>query len=175
MVGEKPIAYAELIWAAKNGSRDALEELFRIHYPALRHLARRLEWEGTAADDLVQDTMVSAIRSFPEYRLECQFGWWLQGILYRRHVDRLRARKALTQPVTATINRPGPSPNPDLALRVRQALACLPASIRETAEQKYLLELTEAEIAETLDIPIGTVKSRLYRARQLLREMLSEK
>jgi RNA polymerase sigma-70 factor (ECF subfamily) len=165
------IEHAELIWKAKNGDRAALESLFRLHYPALSRMAYKLAWNKAQAEDLVQETMTAAIRSFPEYRMECQFWWWLKRILHHRWVDSLRGRSF----------EPLPEDSEDLrndleagarAGQIRKEIQALAEPIRRTAELRFLMECDVNEIAILLKIPEGTVKSRLHAAREILRKRL---
>lgn len=165
------IEHAELIWKAKNGDRAALESLFRLHYPALSRMAYKLAWNKAQAEDLVQETIVSAIQSFPEYRIECQFIWWLKRILHRRWVDSLRKRAFEQLPEDAEC--PGSNPGDQAqAMKIRREIQVLPEPIRRTAELRFLMECDVNEIARQLKIPEGTVKSRLHNAREILKKRL---
>ena len=168
-----PIEHAGLIWAAKNGDRNALENLFRAHYDILYRMAHKLAWDRTLAQDLVQETMVSAIKSFPEYRMECQFIWWLKRILYRRFTDHLRRRRNEVAVDCADENPRDNSAERMQAIRVRQAFSQLASDLRKTAELRFLLEYDLGEIADELGIPEGTVKSRLNTIRQIVRAHMS--
>ncbi|MDI6739856.1 MAG: sigma-70 family RNA polymerase sigma factor [Candidatus Edwardsbacteria bacterium] len=164
-----PIEHAGLIWAAKNGDRAALENLFRAYYDVLCRMAFRLAWDRTLAQDLAQETMVSAIRGFPEYRMECQFLWWLKRILYRRYADHLRKRRNEVAVDYADENPQDMSAERTQDIQIRQVFAKLPKDLRKTAELRFLLEYDLSEIAAELKIPEGTVKSRLHTIRQIVK------
>jgi RNA polymerase sigma-70 factor, ECF subfamily len=163
-----PIEHAGLIWAAKNGDREALQSLFRAHYDRLFRAASKLAWDRALAQDLVQETMVSAIKAFPGYRMECQFSWWLKRILYRRYTDHLRKRRNEVAVEFADENPRDNSAERMHAIRVRQALSQLAPDLRKTAELRFLLEYDISEIANELGIPEGTVKSRLAGIRETI-------
>lgn len=168
------IEHAELIWKAKNGDRDSLESLFRIHYPALSRMAYKLAWNKTQAEDLVQEALVSAIQSFPEYRMECQFLWWLKRILHRRYVDSLRKRAF--EPLAEDEEDPRNELEAQVeAGKIRREIQALPEPLRKTAELRFLMECEIGEIAKLLKIPEGTVKSRLHNARESLKIRLGKR
>lgn len=168
-----PIEHAGLIWAAKNGDRQALENLFRAYYDILCRMAYRLAWDRALAQDLVQETMVSAIKSFPDYRMECQFIWWLKRILYRRYADHLRQRRNEVSVDLADENPRDAGVERTQAIQIWQAFAKLPEGLRKTAELRFLLEYDLHEIGSELKIPEGTVKSRLNTIRQIVKAQLS--
>ena len=168
------IEHAELIWKAKNGDRAALESLFRLHYPRLSGMAYKLAWNKAQAEDLVQETLVSAIQSFPEYRMECQFIWWLKRILHRRYADSLRKRafEPLAEDEEDPVNKLEAQAE---AGKIRREIKALPEPLRKTAELRFLMECEISEIAKLLKIPEGTVKSRLHNARETLKIRLGKK
>ena len=168
------IEHAELIWKAKNGDRAALESLFRLHYPALSRMAYKLAWNKAQAEDLVQETLVSAIQSFPEYRMEGQFLWWLKRILHRRYVDSLRKRAF--EPLAEDEEDPRNELEAQAeAGKIRREIQALREPLRKTAELRFLMECVISEIAKLLKIPEGTVKSRLHNARETLKIRLGKK
>ena len=131
------IEHAELIWKAKNGDRAALESLFRLHYPALSRMAYKLAWNKAQAEDLVQETLVSAIQSFPEYRMEGQFLWWLKRILHRRYVDSLRKRAF--EPLAEDEEDPRNELEAQAeAGKIRREIQALREPLRKTAELRFL-------------------------------------
>ena len=142
--------------------------------PRLRRYARALVGERASADDLVQDTLERAWAKLHLYRRGTDLRAWLFTVMHNVHVNRVRA----TRPVD-----PLEDEMPELAQRGTQAdallvrdldraIARLPADQRAVLLLVTLEEMSYEEVARTLGIPIGTVMSRLSRAREKLRAMM---
>lgn len=161
------------------GERAAFADLIdRWHEPLWRYL-RRLADSNQTADDLVQDTWVRVLRGIAGLRDATRLRPWLFGIARRNAMDRLRAQ--YTRPTdgdAALENLAAPevdaSLEADLAA-LESGLETLPARERETLALFYLRELSIDQIATLLEVPPGTIKSRLFRARHLLRDQLATK
>jgi RNA polymerase sigma-70 factor (ECF subfamily) len=157
------------------GERDAFEILIaRWHEPLWRYLAR-LAGNDDAARDLAQDTWLRVFRGIAKLREPGKLRPWLFGIARRVAMDRLRAQYA--QAPRAGVDLEAIAAEvPDVNLEeefatLESGLATLPIIERETLTLFYLRELSLEEIAGLLDVPVGTVKSRLFRARQMLRRV----
>ena len=155
---------------AQEGSVSDLEALFRMHWPSAYRAAYLVAHDAAAAEDIAQESFLAAIRSLDRFDRRRPFGPWLHRIVVNRAIDWTRARKLrgeveLSESVTAV---PGPS-EPDETL---SALARLSPEQRAVIVLRYVLELTPGEIAETLDLPRGTVNSRLRRGLDALGEEL---
>ncbi len=142
--------------------------------PRLRRYARALVGERATADDLVQDTLERAWAKLHLYRRGSDLRAWLFTVMHNVHVNRVRA----TRPVD-----PLEDEMPELAQRGTQAdallvrdldraIARLPADQRAVLLLVTLEEMSYEEVARTLGIPIGTVMSRLSRAREKLRALM---
>jgi RNA polymerase sigma factor (sigma-70 family) len=143
--------------------------------PRLRRYARALLGERAAADDLVQDTLERGWRKLSSWRPGSDMRAWLFGIMHNLHVDQLR--RAVPPSVELDEDTPAFVPQADpLELRdMEAALKTLPAEQRAVLLLIALEQLTYEEAAATLGIPLGTVMSRLSRARERLRlEMLGQ-
>jgi len=172
-----------LVEAAAGGSREAFDELVRRHQAAILTLARVLTGGRGDPDDLAQDVFVRAWRNLGSFRGESTFRTWLhrvainvirtsqsrQGRLMRLFVSRDRDEEPPEQPA-------GDEPV-DTALARRQvisrALAVLPEDLRIAVTLRDLQGMDYKEIAAALDVPIGTVESRIFRARQKLKPLLA--
>ncbi len=142
--------------------------------PRLRRYARALVGDRAAADDLVQDTLERAWRKLHLYRPGSDLRAWLFTVMHNVHVNQIRAVRA-TDPIDEEMPELAPRAAQHDALLVRdleRALARLPAEQREVLLLVALEDLSYEETARTLGIPIGTVMSRLSRAREKLRVML---
>lgn len=155
---------------------DALIE--RWHGPLWKYL-RRLTGEDDAAAEAVQEVWLRILRGIARLRDGSRLRPWIFGIARRVAMDRLREKYA-EPPLLSTDDvevegAADPSElHEELAL-LHEELSLLPAAERDVLSFFYLQELSLAEIAEVLGIPAGTVKSRLFRARHLLRNQLINK
>jgi len=160
------------------GEREALEALVaRWHIP-LWKCARRLTGGEEAADDAVQDAWLRILRGLPRLREPARLRPWIFGIARRVLMDRLRAQYAALPLADVDVadlaepDEPGATTE-DLDL-LHGELASIPVLEREVLVLFYLDELSLAELADVLAIPIGTAKSRLFRARRSLRQRLDQ-
>ncbi|HTH45600.1 MAG TPA: sigma-70 family RNA polymerase sigma factor [Oxalicibacterium sp.] len=140
--------------------------------PRLRRYARALVGDHASADDLVQDTLERGWRKLSSWRRGSDMRAWLFDIMHNLHVDQLRRRRVPTDALDEDAPAPAMNMHPGDALLVRDlesALRMLPAEQREVLLLVALEEMTYEEVAATLQLPLGTVMSRLARARQKLR------
>lgn len=152
---------------------DAL--VARWHEPLWRYL-RRLTGDDDSAADALQDCWLRILRAMPRLRDPARLRPWLFGIARRTAMDRLRVQYAEppeteVDPALLAAELPDDARDDDLAA-MHAELGRLPLIEREVLELFYLRELSLTQLAEVLDLPVGTVKSRLFRARQLLRRQL---
>lgn len=168
-----------LVVRCQLGERTAFDDLIQRWAPPLWKYVRRLTGDDTVADDVTQDVWVRVLRGIGRLRDGSKLRPWLFGIARRALMDRLRAQYA--DPVLTDadpIDFPAPQSlatlEEDLAT-MELALARLPAIEREVLTLFYLRELSLAEVAEVLGVPVGTVKSRLFRSRQMLRREIETK
>ena len=145
--------------------------------PRLRRYARALVGDRAAADDLVQDTLERAWAKLHLFRGGTDLRAWLFTVMHNVHVNQVRAARptdALDEELPELAQRAVQGD----ALVVRdleRALAALPAAQREVLLLVALEDLSYEEAAQVLDIPIGTVMSRLARAREKLRVLMTGK
>lgn len=157
------------------GERAAFDELIaRWHEPLWRYL-RRLANQDDTAGDLAQDTWVRVLRGIGALREPAKLRPWLFGIARRVAMDRLRFEYVRRSAEDVELDElPADEPSPELeadAAALDGALGNLSLADREILTLFYLRELSLAEIADTLAVPVGTVKSRLHRARHELRRV----
>lgn len=162
----------------------AFEEIHLQHSRRMASLAYRILGDHDLADDAVQLAMIRAWQAADSFDPEREIGPWLLAITRRAAIDIYRRYKRREQvPVTdfalADQLHPAIAGADDLAGRgwlageVRAAVAMLPRTSRQVVELAYFYELSHREIADRLSIPIGTVKSRMFRAQKLLASQLS--
>jgi RNA polymerase sigma-70 factor (ECF subfamily) len=161
------------------GERDAFEALIeRWHQPLWRYL-RGLADSTEAADDLAQETWLRVLRGFNGLRDAARLRPWLFGIARRVAMDRLRQRYRRPTDAEAILEDiAAPEVDADLEsdlAAMEAGMALLPPRERETLALFYMRGFTIDEMAQLLAVPAGTVKSRLYRARELMRRELNIK
>ena len=161
---------AERAWirGAQQGSVADLELLFREHWPRAYRAAQLVTGDAAAAEDIAQEAFLAAVRNLDRFDRRRPFGPWLHRIVVNRAIDWTRARK-LRAEVELGDYLPAPSaPERDGAALAR--IAELPAEHRAVVVLRYVLEYTPGEIAELLDLPRGTVNSRLRRGLDRMRD-----
>lgn len=161
-----------------------LREALGLHLDALYRTARVLAASDAAAEDLVQETALRASRAWDGLRHPRAVKSWLLRILHRAFLntrrDATRRPQLVDLDLDALLSDPlleSPAPALDegsLSDEVALALDALPSGFREAVWLVDVEELKMAEAAEVLDLPLGTVASRVHRARRLLREMLAD-
>lgn len=161
------------------GERDAFDLLIARWHPLLWRYAVRVTTDPDAASDVVQEVWLRVLRGLGRLRDAARFRAWLFGIARRVLMDRLRVRYG--GPLFDTVDLaeiPGVDSDDlreeDFAL-LEAGLARLPVLEREVLVLFYLQELSLNDIAEVAAVPVGTVKSRLFRARRLLRAQVASK
>jgi RNA polymerase sigma-70 factor (ECF subfamily) len=167
---------AALVRAAQTGSERAVEELFARHWPDAYRTALLIAHDRAAAEDIAQEAFVAALRALPRFDRRRPLRPWLHRIVVNRAIDWARARRlrqevgadALPEPAAAEAAS-------DLGLGdLGTAIARLTPEHRAVVVMRYLLEMTPGEIAATLDLPRGTVNSRLRRGLDALGGVLEE-
>jgi RNA polymerase sigma factor (sigma-70 family) len=155
---------------------DDLSRALLVHLPALRRYAAALAGNAADADDLVQDCLERALARHDTLRDPGSLGRWLRTILHNLYVTRLRRRGAPSLPIEEFAEDVALSAPPEDRGQVRDlvhAMASLSFEHRQIVLLISLEGLSYREVAALLDIPIGTVMSRLARARERLRIALS--
>jgi RNA polymerase sigma-70 factor, ECF subfamily len=159
---------------AQRGSAAALEQLFRSHWRRAYQTALLVVGDAAAAEDIAQESFLAAVRALDRFDRRRPFGPWLHRIVVNRAIDWSRARTlrrelavdAVAEPAAAE-REPG-----DRADELATALAELGAEHRAVIVLRYLLDYTPGEIAQLLDLPRGTVNSRLRRGLDRLEKEL---
>jgi len=144
------------------------------HVPALRRYARVLTGDAWAADDLVQDTLERACRKWLLWRSGSNLRAWLFTLMHHLYLNQRRAAPPLQAVDIDTLHEglAAPASATDDALDLERCLLRLPAEQRAVLLLVTLEDMPYAEAARVLQIPVGTVMSRLSRARTRLRELM---
>jgi RNA polymerase sigma-70 factor (ECF subfamily) len=166
-----------LIRAAQQGSEEAIERLFRSHWPRAHRAAFLVVRDSAAAEDIAQESFLAAIRALDRFDRRRPFGPWLHRIVVNRAIDWSRARS-----LRGEVSQPSDPPDPGgeqstesrYSADLESALWTLSPEHRAVVVLRYLLEYTPGEIARMLELPRGTVNSRLRRALDRLGDAIEE-
>jgi RNA polymerase sigma-70 factor, ECF subfamily len=141
-----------------------MEALFRVHWGQAHRAAFLIVHDSAAAEDIAQEAFLSAIRALDRFDRRRPFGPWLHRIVVNRAIDWSRAR-TLRREVAEPVETAAPEEHLEgWSEEILAALAVLDADQRAAVVLRHLLEYTPGEIADMLDLPRGTVNSRLRRA-----------
>lgn len=159
----------QIVRAAQGGDIGAFEVLVRSYQGDIWRLAWHLVRDRSLADDVTQDAFVRAYRFLPRYRGDSKFSTWLFAITRNCALDELR-RAGRRHNLSNRLDRePVRAPTEhSVRLEVREAVACLPLELREPVVLIDMFGASYSEVSAMLGIPVGTVKSRVHRARATL-------
>jgi RNA polymerase sigma-70 factor, ECF subfamily len=158
------------IRGAQAGSASDFEALFRSHWPSAWRAAFLVVHDAAAAEDIAQEAFLAAIRHLDRFDRRRPFRPWLHRIVVNRAIDWARARSLRGE--LELVDVAASPASPDLGTDVVGALGTLTPEHRAVIVLRYLLEYTPGEIASMLDLPRGTVNSRLRRGLDSLKETL---
>jgi RNA polymerase sigma-70 factor (ECF subfamily) len=162
----------KLIKEAQRGSRDALAELYEMHWSDAHRAAYLVVHDAAAAEDIAQDAFLAAVDALDRFDRRRPFSPWLHRIVINRAIDWGR-REALRRNSGDPEELPeAAAPTEAIGDELLPALAKLPPEQRAVIVLRHLLEYTPGEIARMLDLPRGTVNSRLRRGLDQLRGLI---
>ncbi len=180
---------AELITKSISGGEDSFEELVsRYQRPIVSYVYRMLS-DYDASLDVTQEVFIKVYKSLERYSSEYKFSTWLYRIAHNAAIDHIRRNsKNLQSLETETQNgtyelqleSPRPTPEQDREhdewrIEIEAVIKCLPSVYRELIVLRHSQDMSYGEIAEITNLPLGTVKNRLFRAREMMREMFVER
>lgn len=186
VVSEPDDKLMEWILAARDhGDQDAFAEIVYLYQDATYNLCYRMLYERTEAEDATQEAFIRAYNNLHRYDVNRSFKTWLLSIASNHCIDRLRKRRlkylSLDEPLPSSMqmalssDQPGPEAmavRNEHSERIQALLAELPPDDRAGIVLKYWYDYSYAEIAEVLDTTESAIKSRLFRARRALAEMM---
>lgn len=182
---------AGLVRRCLAGDEKAYRELVEMYQGQVFSLALRMVRRREDAEDATQETFVRMFRALERYDTNRPFAAWLMTIASRLCIDQIRRRRV--NPVSLTQTEPGsdeayemdvedPGPGPDEITshseeerRGNELIQSLPPHYRVVVVLRHLQDLSYEEIAEALNLPLGTVKARIHRAREILKLRLEER
>ena len=173
------VVETELVTRAQGGDRNAFSELVCIHAQGVLNVIYRMCGDMQIAEDAAQETFIRAWSHLASFRQQASLRNWLYRIAINTAMDMLRKEKRILPGDVEDFHLTDPGPGPEALLLqeertalVQNAIVSLPDASRAVLVLKEYEELSYHEIADALDIPVGTVMSRLNYARRLLRKKL---
>ena len=182
MVTGLDVSEAEFVRNAQSGDRNAFSELVRIHARGVFNVVYRMCGDELIAEDAAQETFIRAWQNLSSYRPQTPLRNWLYRIAFNAGMDMLRKEKRILpnaiEDMQLTDGQPGLESlvsQQERTQLVQKAILSLPDASRAVLVLREYEDMSYQEISSTLDIPVGTVMSRLNYARKLLKEKLKEK
>ena len=179
MVTVQTISERELVTSAQNGDKNAFSELVRTHAQGVRNVIYRMCGNIQLAEDAAQETFIRAWQNLSSYRPGTPLRNWLYRIAVNAGTDMLRKEKRILPDEIGDLHLTDGQPNPESLVSqqerttmVQKAILSLPDASRAVLVLREYEGLSYQEISSTLDIPVGTVMSRLNYARTLLKAKL---
>jgi RNA polymerase sigma-70 factor (ECF subfamily) len=168
---------AQLVERARNGDSAAFGELVRRHRPRIRSLMlRATRGDRSLTEDLTQEAFMRAYRGLIRFEGRARFSTWVHRIAYYaylNHRSRVPAHASLPEGYENTVRAPESESSPtrsDLRRDVSAAVGSLPARYRQVVLMHFVRHVPYRDIATSLDMPLGTVKTQLHRAKLMLRD-----
>lgn len=155
---------------ARMGDREAFRSVLEAVQKLAFNIAYRLTWNATDAEDAVQEVFLRLFRNFPQYDPAQPFLPWFRRLTTNCVLNWKEKKKPTSElPEQIAVHDAGPA---DSSGRLHQAIRELPQEYQTCVTLKYLEDLGVGEIAQTLQVPVGTVKTWLFRAREMLVQKL---
>lgn len=172
----------ELVTRAQNGERNAFSELVRIHAQGVMNVIYRMCGDMQIAEDAAQETFIQAWLHLSAYRPQTSLRNWLYRIAVNAATDMLRKQRHILPNDLEDLQLSDPQPDPEALFfqqertrLVQKAILSLPEASRAVLVLREYEGMSYHEIADALEIPVGTVMSRLNYARKLLKDKLEQK
>lgn len=168
-----------LVTRSLEGDEKAFEHLFTRYREAIRQLLQQRAGSADDADDLLQETFVKVYLHLENYNSQYTFGQWVYTIARNTFIDYVRRRQE-ELPIDERFSAPAsPTPTPEESVIRRQQrdqiesyLTALRPQYRRLIEMRFFEEYTYGEIAEKLQLPMGTVKTQIHRAREQMCDLI---
>lgn len=173
-----------------DGNRQAFEEIIRRYQRLVSHMVFRMVSNGTDREDLCQEVFIKVYRNLGSFRFGSKLSTWIAQVAYNTCINHLEKKRlpliddvlgdeadgsALERQPDRAFAPDDYAERKDIGCRVRVEIAKLPAQYRAVLTMYHLDDMCYEEIVQVTGLPMGTVKSHLFRARKLLKERLTEK
>ena len=179
----------ELISIAIGGRADGFEELVRRYQRPITGYVFRMLGDYESSLDVTQEVFIKVYNSLSKYSPEYKFSTWLYRIAHNAAIDHMRRNSVNAQSLEAEnadgsyqiqIESSRPSPEQDherteWRAEIEAVVKCLPPAYRDLILLRHSQDLSYDEIAEVTGLPLGTVKNRLFRAREMMRDIFIER
>jgi RNA polymerase sigma-70 factor (ECF subfamily) len=179
----------ELIIGAVSGRADGFEELVRRYQRPIISYVYRMLGDHESALDVTQEVFIKVYNSLHKYSSEYKFSTWLYRIAHNAAIDHMRRNSVVPQSIEAQndegsyqlqLECPHPSPEKNREMsewrtEIDAVVKCLPPAYRDLIVLRHGRDLSYDEIADVTGLPLGTVKNRLFRAREMMREIFAER
>lgn len=174
-MGKQIDIHAGLILRCKKNEPAAQAEIYKLYARAMYNVSLRIVGSREDAEDVLQESFVSAFRSIEGFRSESSFGAWLKRIVINRSLNQIRGKvhfKEVDDEIHAYAEEEEQEESPYGVTELKEALAQLPSGFRTVFTLYMFEDYSHKEIAETLEISEGTSKSQLNRAKKKLKELM---
>ena len=185
----KSLTDGELIVTAISGREDSFEELVRRYQRPITNYVYRMLNNYDAALDVTQEVFIKVYNSLARYSSDYKFSTWLYRIAHNAAIDYMRRNSVNPQSLEVEnadgtyqlqLESPNPTPEQDRErsewrTEIETVVKCLPSVYRDLIMLRHAQDLSYDEIAEITNLPLGTVKNRLFRAREMMREIFVER
>ena len=185
----KSLTDGELIETAISGREDSFEELVRRYQRPITNYVYRMLSDYDASLDVTQEVFIKVYNSLARYSSDYKFSTWLYRIAHNASIDYMRRNSVNQQSIEAEnadgtyqLQIESPRPNPEQErersewrTEIESVVKCLPTVYRELILLRHAQDLSYDEIAEITNLPLGTVKNRLFRAREMMRDIFVER
>lgn len=187
MTNQNETKSRELIRRIQTGDQAAFKEFIREYQRLVAHMVFRMIHNTSDREDLCQDIFIKVYRNLKTFRFQCKVSTWIAKIAYNTCLNHLQKKKPVLfedhSPQTMSMDElDGRVQEPDsiaaekdVSHRIQTEIQRLPVTYRTVLTLYHLDEMSYSEISHIMDLPSGTVKSYLFRARQQLRERLLKK
>lgn len=179
-VSPAEVSDGELVVRAQGGDADALSTLLGRHFAYVNALCQRMLRNAADAEDARQEALIQAARTIATFDHRAAFRTWLHTVTRNVCLNAIRRAARTAAPVDDSYLDEMPTPHPEVAatvaarLDVQSALAAINPAFRDVLVLRYLCDLEYTEIAETLGIPVNTVRTQLFRGKAQLLALLGD-
>lgn len=176
--GNGPLSDLELVNQSKSGDPEAFSELVRRHQHVVFNVAYRFMRDSALAEDMAQESFLKAYRLLKGFRGDCAFSTWMYRVtcsVCLTELNRRKRRNAVEQELQhETPMAEEPVENPDMPEMIRRCVKRLPDRYVQIITLYYLKGVSYEEIAQVMNIPMGTLKTWMFRARKQLRGVVEQ-